>query len=816
MADEIVVKYDGDVKKLEDKLKGIEAEQLSIEKNAKKTGQTITDQSEKSAKAIGKVEKQTVSLKNSFNDLAQHLPFAGAIQQANQLTSSLVNTGKAVTGVSGTMKILKFAIASTGIGLLVTMLASLVAYFKSTEEGGDKLAKIMGVIGAVVQKVVQVFAGFGEILYNVGETIYDLVVSTDEVKESTDDYKKSVVQLAAEIADLEDHIEALTVDIGIQNAALQAAIEENLKKLRNQNLSYKDGLDIIKEIGKEEQDKLNNSNELLNEELKVQRKKFINRESELRQIDEDIALLEKRSKMVTRGGELDRQNTLKKIEALKETRRLEVERLDNFEKAVNGEITTEELLAKAKHGFKQEDQKELGDLLVRRIQFQSESSNLEVKLDNLKTMLSERDRARQEKSSANAEKAFQDKLKRIALEEKLALGMAKVQEKNDGELILIEQQFNQERIELLQAHNRTRTGEYQELLFNQVKLEKDYTDFLKKEDAIREAEFEKQKQERLKREQKEKDDQIKLEEETSDALIAMWKKNSEQILKDDEEKRAKLKAGLQQGLQEAIALTSQALTSLNDLQLARATAEIDAERNAQAKITEDRLMAIDTRAKAGVISETQANSQKLKIQRDAAKKESELKKRQFEAEQKASINRVNISTAEAIVKTLATYGFTPLAAIGIAGAIATGELQKAVIRAQPVPKFEEGGIIKGKRHREGGVIVEAEGGERIFSRKKTKEYEPLFKSIQEGYFDKYADENFVRPALKRERERNKIKEERDKAAYEYMRSMSLNGLVDTSQLERLTKKNKSVRLENSKEIVNGIVDGLKSKSNRGL
>jgi hypothetical protein len=213
MADEIVVKYDGDVKKLEDKLKGIEAEQLSIEKNAKKTGQTITDQSEKSAKAIGKVEKQTVSLKNSFNDLAQHLPFAGAIQQANQLTSSLVNTGKAVTGVSGTMKILKFAIASTGIGLLVTMLASLVAYFKSTEEGGDKLAKIMGVIGAVVQKVVQVFAGFGEILYNVGETIYDLVVSTDEVKESTDDYKKSVVQLAAEIADLEDHIEALTVDI---------------------------------------------------------------------------------------------------------------------------------------------------------------------------------------------------------------------------------------------------------------------------------------------------------------------------------------------------------------------------------------------------------------------------------------------------------------------------------------------------------------------------------------------------------------------------------------------------------------------------
>jgi hypothetical protein len=49
-----------------------------------------------------------------------------------------------------------------------------------------------------------------------------------------------------------------------------------------------------------------------------------------------------------------------------------------------------------------------------------------------------------------------------------------------------------------------------------------------------------------------------------------------------------------------------------------------------------------------------------------------------------------------------------------------------------------------------------------------------------------------------------------------MRSMSLNGLVDTSHLERLTKKNKSVRLENSNEIIEGIGNIIKSKSNRGL
>jgi hypothetical protein len=46
--------------------------------------------------------------------------------------------------------------------------------------------------------------------------------------------------------------------------------------------------------------------------------------------------------------------------------------------------------------------------------------------------------------------------------------------------------------------------------------------------------------------------------------------------------------------------------------------------------------------------------------------------------------------------------------------------------------------------------------------------------------------------------------------------MVMNGLLDTSHLERLTKKNKSVKIENTKELIEGISNIVGSKQRRGL
>jgi hypothetical protein len=816
MADEIVIKYDADVKKLDDKLKGIEKEQLAIDKNAKVGGQTITDQSNKSAQALGKVEKQTKSLKNTFNDLSQHLPFAGAIQQASQLTSTLVNVGKATTGVSGTMQILKVAIASTGIGFLVIAFASLISYFKSTEAGGDRLAKIMRVVGAVFGEVVKALANVGEFLFDVGEAIVDYTSSSEKATTTTDDYRKSVTQLASEIADLEDQISALTITVELQNDKLQTSIEKSLKSLRNRNTTLQESQDLIFDIANAETQRFQNNDGLIDKEIEKERKLFILKARSLGQDEEIIRQIEVGQKNALEAGNFEQIKFFsQKLARIEEENKANIDKVKLFDQFVEQEIDAETLLNNTKELFTEEDVKRIAEILKRREAAAREKLVLDERLQNFEDAALEKERAREEKrkqdrekANQDADKAFQEKVKRIAQEEKLALGFAKIQGASEGELIEIEQKFNQQRIDLFKEANKTQTFEYKELILEQQKLDKDYSDFLKKEWKARLDEFNKQ-------EEKKKNDAVNKGKETGKLLSGIIKKQNDEAIAEEKRKEAEIKAIRQQSLQEAISLTTQALNGINDLQLAKANAEIETERQAQDKITQDRLTAIDTRVKAGVISETQANSQKAKIQRDAAKKESELKRKQFEAEQKASINRINISTAEAVVKTLATYGFTPLAAVGIAAAIATGEIQKAIVRSQPVPKFEKGGkVLKGKSHREGGILIEAEGGERIFSRKTTKQYEPLFKSIQEGYFDKYADENFVRPALKRERERNRIKEERDKAAYDYMRSMTLNGLVDTSHLERLTKKNKSVNINNPDVIKDAVKNGMSEALNR--
>lgn len=74
------------------------------------------------------------------------------------------------------------------------------------------------------------------------------------------------------------------------------------------------------------------------------------------------------------------------------------------------------------------------------------------------------------------------------------------------------------------------------------------------------------------------------------------------------------------------------------------------------------------------------------------KKESEIKKKQWKINQAVAVGQAIMDTTTAVMKTFATYGFTPwgigaAAAMGILGAIKVG-----MIASQPMPAFELGGI----------------------------------------------------------------------------------------------------------------------------
>src|SRR5690606_41177221 len=81
----------------------------------------------------------------------------GAVSKIKSFTSSL-------GGVSMGFKSIGVAIAASGIGLLITIIAAVTAAFKSSEEGQIKFAKLMGVIGSVVGNLIDVLSDFGEVI----------------------------------------------------------------------------------------------------------------------------------------------------------------------------------------------------------------------------------------------------------------------------------------------------------------------------------------------------------------------------------------------------------------------------------------------------------------------------------------------------------------------------------------------------------------------------------------------------------------------------------------------------------------------------
>ena len=117
-----------------------------------------------------------------------------AVKNIDNVDESIKDTSKSTQGLTGSLDTMsggalgafsKFAgglkkvalgfrtvggaIAASGIGLLVITIAAVTAAFKGSEEGQNKFAKIMGVIGAVTGNFIDLLADFGDVVIGVFE-----------------------------------------------------------------------------------------------------------------------------------------------------------------------------------------------------------------------------------------------------------------------------------------------------------------------------------------------------------------------------------------------------------------------------------------------------------------------------------------------------------------------------------------------------------------------------------------------------------------------------------------------------------------------
>ena len=193
------------------------------------------------------------------------------------------------------------------------------------------------------------------------------------------------------------------------------------------------------------------------------------------------------------------------------------------------------------------------------------------------------------------------------------------------------------------------------------------------------------------------------------------------------------------------------------------------------------------------------------IKQKYALKEKEIKRKQAEADKRKAIMDATVNTAVAIVKTFATMGF--LAGLVPAALMAAlGAAQIALIAAQPIPKFAKGGavpssdiqgIIDGRPHSAGGVLIEAEGNEFITRKSQAMKGENLGLleaiNMSDSERDAYINRHYVMPALK-------AKESKANESYKHSMIEAENNLI--ARVSSHTLKSIHREQKNTTEAVN--------------
>ncbi len=155
--DKITVAWDADLAPIEAKLAQLEGTFKGVSDTGKKSANTVEKEFEKTGKSVS-------TLGNKLGDLAKKLPGAAIVEEIKSF-------GQAFDGVAGgtdkatkSMNFLRVAMLSVPVLAVVAAFTALVAYFKRTEEGSEKLERALAAVGAVFDVIVGKAAQLGKLI----------------------------------------------------------------------------------------------------------------------------------------------------------------------------------------------------------------------------------------------------------------------------------------------------------------------------------------------------------------------------------------------------------------------------------------------------------------------------------------------------------------------------------------------------------------------------------------------------------------------------------------------------------------------------
>ena len=722
---------------------------------------------------------------NSFNNLRVNVialssPFVNFVQTGRLAPAALNATAAATGNVSTGMKVLRGAIIATGIGALVVVLGSLIAYFTSTQEGIDKVNKVLTPLKVVFQTLIGVVQNFGKYLLEAithpKQMLIDLLdflkgqfmnrlngmidVFKGIGKIITGDIKEGIKQVGEAAAQTVTGVENVVGKVKDAGKAMSDTIDEAVKRGQrieeiNQKLSSSEA-DFIQQTAElkqlfKEQNMIAEDTTKTFAEREEAAKKSIEIQKQINKLAEDRNGLEQELlnlKFASNDtSDADRAELAKKKAELAEQAAARIEAITTQNNKVN-------TIRKAANDQANAQAREAADKarahLEEQLKWQREAVEEYVKTNSaVAQSLQER--------LAIEEKGMQDRLALLEKEKSKGLIKKNEYEKQKRE---IEREFLKTKVELSIEAVKKEAEQYEAQNKTKIDSETRLTaELITQEQARQDAIYQK------KVEALEKEKQLKQE-------AHNWDYNAEEeyqsqlraLQEDHDTQRRELKKQADEQDKEQRKLNA-------DLDFQERIARLESEEAGEyeiryAQLENENALAIqkaDEQHQAGQLSDEQYQRNLELIRKNYAKKKMAIDKSVEDAKlqafqsvfgqikglvgeqtalgKAAAIAETTINTYMAAQKAYSAMAAIPvvgpaLGAVAAAAAVASGLMNVAKISSTDV-KYEKGGLLKGKSHSEGGIPFtvagrggfEAEGGEYIVNKRATAMYFPVLEAI---------------------------------------------------------------------------------------
>ena len=729
------------------------------------------------------------SVINNFNTMKVQIialanPFVNFVQTGRLAAPAMNAVAVATSKTSLAMKILRGAVISTGIGALVVALGSLIAYFTSTQEGIDKVNKVLtplkvlfqtlwGVVQNVGKALVEAFTNPKQLLLDLGKFMQEQIINrataiidafkglgnilTGNFKEGFKQVGDAALQAATGVKDVVGKVKEAGKAVGdtIGEAIKRGQrIEEIGVKLASSEADFVKQSEALK-LEFEEQNQIARDTSKTISEREAAAKKSIEIQKKINK------LVTERNNLEIESMELQQQSNDTSDAERAELERKKAENNKAKAEQIRSEIAQTKVLNSIRNTARQEQNaknKEAADkarkLLEEELKWQKEAIEDYVKTNSAVA------KSMQERLDIE-EKGMRDRLAILETEKTKGLIKQRDYEKQKKEIerdfLKIKAELSVEAVqkeaEQYEAQNKTKINSETRLTVELIAQEQVRQDaiYQKKVEAL-------EKEKKLKQDAKEWD--YNAEEEHQNRLRTLQEEHDTQSR--DLKKRANELDKEQRKLNA-------------DLDFQERIARLEAENASEweikyAQLENDNALALekaDEQHQAGQLSDEQYEKTLTTIRLNYAKKKKAIdegvetaKLQAFQLvlgqmkglfgehtalSKAAAVAETTINTYMAAQKAYSSMVGIPivgpaLGAAAAAAAVVSGMMNVQKIVDTETDKYESGGLIVGKSHASGGVPFtvagrggfEAEGGEYIINKRATAMYFPVLEAINKS------------------------------------------------------------------------------------